>query len=450
MSVNKVVAIIGGGAGGMTTAAQLKKYDSSIDVVVFEKSSYVAWAGCPTPYFIANELPFGSVAHYTPEHFRNIKGIQIYDNHEVEKINFDSNSLIVKGEQFNGEFKYDELVISTGGTPFTPPIKGYSKDIKGIFRLSHAVDAINIKKYIENDKPKKGVIIGSGFIGIEMAESLSLNSIETVVVEKIDRIFPMFSKKLLAPVYKKFEEKNIKLILNNSVDEIFSENGKVTGVKLNDGSTIDADIIMMTIGTRPNTELIEKSGFQLNENSRVYVDEHLKTYIPNVYALGDMIFTDNIITGKKVYAPFGDVADKQGIVVASNITGTPMKWKGVMGTFATSFFDVRLSKTGLTLEEAKENGFNAGSVSLKAFTKVPGFADSRANSIEVVYDKDSETILGAFMVGYEAVAQFIDQFAIAIKFKLNLEDLFDVDYAYSPTNSTVWNPFLAAFRKILR
>jgi NADPH-dependent 2,4-dienoyl-CoA reductase/sulfur reductase-like enzyme len=448
--MNKTIVVIGGGAGGMTTAAQLKKLSPATRVVVFERSAYVSWAGCPTPYYIAEKLPFDSVVHFSPNFFRE-RGIEIYTKHEVKKINFEQNKLIINGEEISGEFEYDELVLSLGGKPIVPPFKGIEEKAEGLFKLSHANDAVEIKEYIDNKKPKRAVIIGGGFIGIEMAESFTLRGVKTTVVEMQDKIFPNTSKRIREAIYNKMEEKNINLLLNKEVSEILSSNGKVKGVKFKDGETLKADIILMAIGIKPNTDLLKNSNFNFDENGRVAVNEYLKTSYDNVYALGDLIFNKNQITGEQVYAPFGDVADKQGIILSKTLSKTRRtKWKGVIGTSAFSFFDLKIARTGLTLEQALERGYTAKSVRVNGLARVSGFEDTKPGEMDIVYDSDMNKILGAAMIGSEAIAQFIDQIAIAITFKISIEDFFDIDFAYSPTNSTVWNPMLAAYRRIIK
>lgn len=444
----ETVVIVGGGAGGMTSAAVLKKYSPEKRVVLFEKSEYVSWAGCPTPYYISQELPFEAVVRHGLKDFAS-RGIEVYNHHEVERIDFKEKTVFVKGEKINGSFDYDKLILSLGGIPLIPDIRGYLNSIEGIFRLSHVDDAIKIKDFIDYKKPKNACIIGGGFIGIEMAESFYLRGLNTTLIEKLETLFPKMDQSLLKPIYKEFEDKNLNLILGKSVVQINSHDGVLKSILLDSGEEIEADILLISIGLRPNIEILEKSSFKFSEKGRVYVDKKMKTYLDDVYAIGDMVFTDNFLTGKKVYAPFGDAADKQGLVVAKNLSGGNKEFKGVMGTFASSFFDLKMAKTGLSLGEAVEAGYNAKSVYVTAVTEVPLFKNAGRANTEVVYDVDKEVILGATMIGNIPVAQFIDQFSIAIAHKLNFEQLFDVDYAYSPRNSIVWNPILAAYRKIM-
>jgi len=446
--MSKRIVIVGGGAGGMTTATQVKKRMPDAEVVVFEKTQYVSWAGCPTPYYIANELPQKSVLHQTAEYFTNERGISTYINHSVERIDFEKNEIIVSGDEINGNYKYDELVLSVGNNSFIPPVKGYSEEVEGVFKLSHVTDAFKIKKYIDEKKPAKGVIIGGGFIGVEMAETFQKRGIKTDLVEMESEILPKFDFNLKKSIIKKAKEKEINFNLGKYVVEIKKENNKVKSIVLNTGEEIETNIILMSVGVRPNLEILNNSNYELKDNI-LRVNDYLQMNYKNVYAIGDMIFTKNKLTGEEVYAPFGDVADKQAIIVAKNIAGQKRKYKGVMGTFASSFYDIKIAKTGFSINEAKKAGFEAKSITVSGITKALSFKEKGGGKMEIVYDVKLKKILGAAMVGNEAIAQFIDQVAIVISNDLSLEDIFDVDYAYSPTNSSVWNPLLTAYRKLI-
>ncbi|MGM0507683.1 MAG: FAD-dependent oxidoreductase [Fusobacteriota bacterium] len=443
------IVVVGGGAGGMTAATQIRKKMPDSEVVVFEKTEHASWAGCPMPYYIAEEIPEKSVLHHKPEYFKKKRNIDVYVNHEVRKIDFNNKKIKVVGDKISKDFSYDKLILSTGNSPLIPKIKGYSKDIDGLFNLSHATDGLAIKKYLDGNNIKKGIVVGAGFIGMEMAESFQKRGLEVKVVELQEDILPTFDFNLKRGISKKAKEKEIDIILGKYVSEIKKENGKIKSVVLNTGEELETEIILMSVGVKPNLDLLENSDYPF-EGDKFTVNDYLETKYKDVYAIGDMIYTKNYITDKIVYAPFGDVADKQGIIVAENISGKKRKYNGVGGTFATSFFDIRIAKTGLSLDEAKDNGWNADSITLRGFTKISSFEDSGGGKMELIYDKDNNSILGAAMAGDEAIAQFIDQVAIIIANKISLEDIFDVDYAYSPTNSTVWNPLLVAYRKLIK
>ncbi len=441
------VIVIGGGAGGMTSATQIKRKDPSKKVMVFDKGNYVSWAGCPTPYYIAGKLPEKSVIHYTPEYFRENRKIDVFVRHEVKEISFKEKRVYVEGENLNGWVDYDYLVLAPGGKPFIPPMNGIEKE--GVFKLSHVEDAFSIKEYLNKENPKNAVIVGGGAIGLEMAESFSDLGIKVTIIEKLPVILPFLKDKQRDYILDTLKSHGVRLITDDTVLDILGEE-KVKGVKTEKGENIDADILLVSIGVRPNTEFLKDSGFELSERGAIDVDEHMRTYIENVYAAGDSVLVKHMLTGKKVLAPLGDVADKEGLVVGANIAGFDMVFPGIVGTAITKVFEWEVARTGLTLDEAKKAGYeNAKEIIVKGYHKNPGFG-VRGTTFNVVFDDEKGLFLGAFAVGEACVAQFIDTFATFISLKIPIDKAFSVDYAYCPATSTVWNPLLAAYRKITK
>ena len=443
------IVVIGGGAAGMMFSTQYKKANPDDEVFLFEKSSYVAWAGCPTPYFIADELKKSDVLHGTPEDFIK-RGVNVKIHHKVTGIDFQNKTLNVEGEEINGVFGYDKLVIAVGAKSFIPNISGYSKDLTNVFTLSHAEEAFKIKDYlIENkDKLKKAVVVGAGFIGLETAEAFNKKGLNVTIIEKAGEILPSFSEKLKAGVYKEIENRGISLKLNAGVTEIVSQDGKASAVKLDNGEIIDFDIALFSIGITPNIDFIPKN--LKTDQGKIVVNDKFETNLPDVYAIGDCIFNKFYKTDRNLYAPFGDVANKHGMMLAKYLSGKNISWKGLLRSFATSFYDIKLAQTGLTLKEALDLGYNADVVEMHAMYKNSGFEDSIPGKVEVVYDKDKKVLLGGSMVGAQAVAQFIDQIAIVTTLETPIEKFIEIDFAYSPTNASVWNPLLVVYRKVIK
>lgn len=443
------IVVIGGGAAGMMFSTQYKKANPDDEVFLFEKSSYVAWAGCPTPYFIADELKKSDVLHGTPEDFIK-RGVNVKIHHKVTGIDFQNKTLNVEGEEINGVFGYDKLVIAVGAKSFIPNISGYSKDLTNVFTLSHAEEAFKIKDYLtENkDKLKKAVVVGAGFIGLETAEAFNKKGLNVTIIEKAEEILPSFSEKLKAGVYKEIENRGISLKLNAGVTEIVSQDGKASAVKLDNGEIIDFDIALFSIGITPNIDFIPKN--LKTDQGKIVVNDKFETNLPDVYAIGDCIFNKFYKTDRNLYAPFGDVANKHGMMLAKYLSGKNISWKGLLRSFATSFYDIKLAQTGLTLKEALDLGYNADVVEMHAMYKNSGFEDSIPGKVEVVYDKDKKVLLGGSMVGAQAVAQFIDQIAIVTTLETPIEKFIEIDFAYSPTNASVWNPLLVVYRKVIK
>lgn len=450
--MKKKVVVIGGGAGGMTCAVQIRKNSKEAEITVIEKGKYVSWAGCPTPYYIAGELPFKSIVHYKPEYFKEELNIDVKTECKAEKIDFENKTIKLINKDGTEEIEYDTVVLSCGATPFVPEIENYSSDIEGIFKLSNAEDAENIKEFIKSKSPKKAVIAGAGFIGMEMMESFVKCNMDVIAIEKSSEILPFLSHKLKEPILNKIREKEIRVITGDSIVKIEKVSGenKINRAILESGEVVETELLLLSIGVKPNIELLKNSGYQFSENNRVVTDEKMMTYIKNVYAIGDMIYVKNSLKDIYEHVPLGDVADKQGLIAAANICGIEKSYKGVNGSGATSFFDIRIAKTGLNLKEAEKYGYKAKSLFLKAFTKLPGFSDSPKGEMEIIYDEEKGVVLGAFMTGHEAVAQFVDIFSIVIYKQIKIEEFIDFDFCYSPTNSTVWNPLLILYRKYMK
>lgn len=443
------IVVIGGGAAGMMFSTQYKKANPEHEVFLFEKSPYVAWAGCPTPYYIADELSINDVVLGTAEDFIK-RGVNVKIHHEVTGIDFKNKTLNVTGNEINGIFSYDKLVLAVGAKSFIPDIKGYSSELSNVFTLSHAENAIEIKKYINENKStlKNALIAGAGFIGLETAESFNKLGLNVTIVEKSGEIFPSISENLKKGLYSEIEKRGINLKLNAGVAEIISGNNVAKAVKLDNGETLNFDIALFSIGITPNIGFI--SDELETEKGKIVVNDKFETNISDVYAIGDCIFNKYYNTDRNLYAPFGDVANKHGILLSKYLSGENIHWKGLLRSYATSFYDIKLAQTGLSLDEATALGYNAEKIDMKAMYKNSGFADSVPAQVEIIYDKDKKVLLGGTMVGREAVAQFIDQIAIVITLETPIEKFIDIDFAYSPTNASVWNPLLVTYRKVIK
>lgn len=445
----KKIVVIGGGAAGMMFSTQYKKANPEDEVYVFEKSPYVAWAGCPTPYFIADELNISSVFHGTAEDFIK-RGINVKIHHEVTGIDFKNKTLNISGKEINGIFGYDKLVIAVGAKTFTPNIDGYSKDLENIFTLSHAEDALKIKEYMtkNKDKLKNAVVVGGGFIGLEMAEAFNIQGLNVTIIEKLDQIFPTISENLKSGIIKEIENKEVKLKLGAEITEIISENNVAKSIKLNNTETIEFDIALFSIGITPNIDFISEELETLQ--GKIVVNDKFETNLKDVYAIGDAVFNKFYQTDRNLYAPFGDVANKHGMLLAKYLSGQNISWKGLLRSYASSFYDLKIAQTGLSLQEALDLGYNAEKIEMKAMYKNSGFEDSIPSKTEIIYDKDRKVVLGGAMIGVQAVAQFIDQVAIVITLETPIEKFIEIDFAYSPTNASVWNPLLVTYRKVIK
>lgn len=442
------IVVIGGGAAGMMFSTQYKRMNPEHEVFVFEKSPYVSWAGCPTPYFIADELSINDVILGTPEDFIK-RGINVKIKHEVTGIDFKNKTLNISGEDINGIFSYDKLILAMGAKSFIPNIKGFSEKLENVFTLSHAEHALKIKNYLNNNKNiKNAVVVGAGFIGIEMAEALNKLGLNVKIIEKSNEIFPTISQNIKQDFINEIKNKNIELNLNCGVEEIISENNKGTYLKLENNETVNFDIALFSIGITPNIDFISEE--LKTQKGKIIINNKFETNIKDVYAIGDTVFNTFYNSEVQIYTPFGDVANKHGMLLAKSLSGKNINWKGLLRSYATSFYDLKLAQTGLSLDEAITLGYNAEKIEMKAMYKNSGFEDSIPGKVEIIYDKDKKILLGGSMLGTQAVAQFIDQIAIVITLETPIEKFIEIDFAYSPTNASVWNPLLVTYRKVIK
>lgn len=451
------IIIIGGGASGAVFASQYSKMEKDTKVILLERSSYIGWSGCPMPYYLAGEVSQKAVIGPSVDYFKEKMGIEARLHQEVLSINSSEKTIEVRDREknLNYSLSYSKLVLAVGAKAREFKAKGLESLKMGHFNLIHPTDIMEIEKYIEENKPKKAIVMGSGAISLEMAEAFIEKGIEVEMFTNVPTLFAGFyQRELLDPLYNKLEEKNIKVHYDVLLDEVkVDEEGRIQSVILNNKQEIKGNLLFTAIGVEPNLDLAKKADLKLTNRGLVQVSPFMETSQEDIYALGDLVATTNVITNQEFYLPLGDVADKQALILAGHLTGKKNKpFKGVAGTNITSFYEVKLGRTGLTEEGAIQMGFKPVIAEVRAVTKVSAFEGSSKSggTMQLIYDETSSQILGASMVGYNAVAQFLDQVAIAINFKATLDDMFDVDYAYSPTNASVWNPFLVAYRKTLK
>lgn len=451
------IIIIGGGASGAVFASQYSKMEKETKIILLEKSPYIGWSGCPMPYYLAGEVSQKAVVGPSVDYFRDKIGVDARLYQEVISINPSDKSIEVKdlekGDMYT--LSYSKLVLAVGAKARSFQVKGMDSLKKGHFNLVHPTDILAIEKYIEENKTQKAIVMGSGAISLEMAEAFIEKGIQVEMFTNIPTLFAgSYERELLEPLYNKIEEKGLKIHYSSLLEEVKVDNdGAIQSVLLNNGIEIKGDLFFTAIGVEPNLDLAKKANLELTSKNLIKVSPFMETSQKDIYALGDLVATNHVITNQEFYLPLGDVADKQALILAGYLTGKKKKpFKGVAGTNITSFYDIKLGRTGLTEEGAKQAGFKPIVLEARAVTKVSAFEGSSTSggTMQLIYDQDSLRILGASMVGYQSVAQFLDQVAIAINFQATLDDMFDVDYAYSPTNASVWNPFLVAYRKTLK
>lgn len=433
--------IIGGVAGGATAAARLRRLDESAEIILFERGEYVSYANCGLPYYIGGVIPVRDrLFVQTADGFRNRFNIDVRVSTEVVGISRERKQVEVR-DLASGAVtveSYDKLVLSPGAEPLKPPIPGI--DIPGIFTLRNVMDTDRIKQHCDTTKPKSAVIVGGGFIGLEMAENLHAAGMEITVVEMAEQVMVNLDYEMAAEVHHHLRAKGVTLLLKDGVAS-FRDKGRSIEVVLSSGRTIEADIVILSIGVRPDTKLAREAGLDIGKRGGILVDRHLRSSDPDIYAIGDAIEFANPVTGRSVITLLAGPANKQGRLVADNIvTGNTRVYGGSIGTAVAKVFDLTVASTGASEKTlAAERIPCAASITHSAShaTYYPGASQM---SVKILFSPDSGTLLGAQIVGASGVDRRIDVFAALIGKKGSVYDLMEFDHAYAPPYSSAKDP----------
>jgi CoA-disulfide reductase len=440
---NKVL-IIGGVAGGASTAARLRRLDESAEIIMFERGSYISYANCGLPYHIGDVIKErSSLLLQTPEAMSAKYNVDVRIESEVISIDKENKFVEVKKTKTGEIYKesYDTLVISTGSSPIKPPIDGINSP--GIFTLWTIPDTDEIKKYISEKKPKKAAVIGGGFIGLEMAENLHEAGLEVTVVEMLDQVMAPVDYEMAQLVQNNMDMNGVILSLGDGVSKFKSE-GASTTITLNSGKTISADLVILSIGVRPNSELAKNAGLKLNQRGGVVVDKYLRTSDPNIYAVGDVIEVEEFIGKDKAMVPLAGPANKQGRICANNICGANEEYQGTQGTSVAKVFDLTVASTGANEKTLKRWGKEEGKDYLKAIISQKSHAGYYPGSSELIlkliFSPDGKKIFGAQIVGEDGADKRIDTIATAIRLNASIYDLKELELAYAPPYSSAKDP----------
>ncbi len=436
------IVIIGGTAAGLSAASKAKRNDPSAQITVYEKSGYVSYGSCGLPYFVGDMIKqTEELISLTPEELINDRSIDTKIAHEVLSIDRNEKTVSVKnlnsGEIFTDN--YDKLVLATGATPIVPPF--YDKPLSGVHFLRNVEDGISLKRSASGST-KKVVIIGAGLIGLEVAEQMSELGHDVTLLEAAPRLLPMIEEKYADMLKAKLAQHNIKLMLALKAQGLKEQNGTVTGVTLENGETLPADLVVMSIGVRPNGKLLGDTGIELYRNGAVLVDEYLQTADPDVYACGDCATAYNSLTKQQVYIPMGTTANKQGKACGDNITGLKTAFGGVLGSGVTKLFDTYVAFTGLTAEQAKDAGYDAAKSSITKADRASYYPGGEDNHLTVIFDSKSGRILGAQGIGSRTVCGRVNLMVAAISGGMTVQQLGELDLLYTPSVAPVHDPLL--------
>ncbi|MDD2497037.1 MAG: FAD-dependent oxidoreductase [Desulfitobacteriaceae bacterium] len=435
--MRRKILIIGGVAGGAGAAARLRRLDEAAEIVIFEKGDYISFANCGLPYYIGGVISRReNLLVQTKEGMTERFNIDIRVKSEVTKIFPDTKEVEVVSEGKSYRENYDYLVLSPGAEPVILPIPGIDKE--GIFTLRNMADVDRIKIFIAEKKPKSAVVIGGGYVGVEMAENLKHTGIDVLLVEAADQIVGPLDPEMARIVEKKLMENGIRLALSDGVEE-FSGDEDIQ-IVLKSGRKISTELVIMSVGVKPETKLAKEAGLELGDLGGIKVDEYLKTSDPFIYAVGDAIEVKDFVSGRRSLIPLAGPANKQARIAADNICGRQVKYRGSQGTSIIKVFDLTAAATGNNEKMLKR----AGTPYIKSYTKSGSHAGyyPGANTmiVKLLFSPDSGRILGAQIVGSQGVDKRIDVLASAIRHKFTVYDLAELELAYAPPYSSAKDP----------
>ena len=432
----KKVLIVGGVAGGASTATRLRRLDENLEIIIFEKGEYVSFANCGLPYHIGEIIENReSLLVQTPESLKARFNLDVRVKSEVIEVNGEDKKVKVKtknGEEY--EENFDFLVLSPGAKPLFPSIKGIESN--KIFTLRNINDMDKIKAKIKNSNIKKATVVGGGYVGVETAENLKHLGIDTTLIEAAPHILGSFDSEISNILEFELINNGLKLMTSEKVVE-FQEAENEIIIKLESGKTVTTDIVILSIGVSPDTKFLQNSGINLGEKGHILVNENLETNLKGVYALGDSILVKNYLTNQDVAIPLAGPANRQGRIVAGNIVGRNEKYKGSLGTAIIKIFELTAASTGLNERTLKQLNIPYEKIYLHPNNHAAYYPGASPISIKALYNKENKQILGAQALGISGVDKFIDVIATSIKFKATIDDLSELELAYAP-------PFLSA------
>ena len=434
------VVIIGGVAGGATAAARIRRLDEQAEIVVFERTGFISYANCGLPYFIGGVIQDeAELTLQTPESFWNRFRVQMKVHHEVEAIHPEQKTVTVRnldsGEVF--EESYDKLILSPGAKPSTPGLPEGGMD--RIFALRTVEDTLKIHQFVEEKHPKSCVLAGGGYIGLELAENLRELGLEVTIVQRPKQLLKQLDYEMASFVHSEMRQHGVNLMLSTAVDK-FEHDGDRIKISLKDKAPLYADMVVMAIGVAPDSKLAKESGLELGQKGSIVVNDHMQTRYPDVYAVGDAIEVKHFITGDKAVISLAGPANKQGRIAADNICGRDSVYLGSQGSSVIKVFDLTVANTGINEKQAVDAGISVEKVYLSPASHAGYYPGGELMTMKVIYDPDTEKLLGAQIVGGQGVDKRLDVLATAMHAGVKASELKDLDLAYAPPYSSAKDP----------
>ena len=434
------VVIVGGVAGGATAAARIRRLDEQAEIVVFERSGYISYANCGLPYYIGGVIEDPEeLTLQTPESFFSRFRVCMKVHHEVTAINRDRKTVTVRDLETGSVFEesYDKLLLSPGAKPVIPDLPGI--DSNKLFTLRTVEDTYRIKEFVDRNKPKSAVIVGGGFIGLEMAENLRHLGMEVTIVQRPKQLMNPFDSDLASFIHSEVRKHGVKLMLGHTVEGFAEQDGGVN-VLLKDCAPLHADMVVLAIGVTPESTLAKEAGLTLGIKGSILVNDRMETSKPDIYAVGDAVQVKHFVTEQDTLIALAGPANKQGRIAADNICGGDSHYLGSQGSSVIKVFDMTAASTGINETNAKKAGISVDTVILSPMSHAGYYPGGKVMTMKVVFEKETYRLLGAQIVGYDGVDKRIDVLATAIHAGMNATELKNLDLAYAPPYSSAKDP----------
>lgn len=442
--INRRILIVGGVAGGASAAARARRIDEQAEIIMFEKGPYISFANCGLPYYVGGEIGDRSaLLLQTPESFKSRFNVDSRVFHEVMAINRPAKSITVRNLVTKEEYQesYTALILSPGATPIRPQLPGI--DAPNIYTVRSVPDSDAIVAFVQTDRARRVVVIGAGFIGLEMVENLHRLGLQVTLVEKSIQVLPPLDPEMAAFISIPLEQMGVEVVLGDGIAGFAGED-RATAVLLESGRAIEADMFILGIGVRPDTRLAKEAGLAIGSSGGIAVNAFMQTSDPDIYSAGDAVEVVNLVTGQKGLIPMAGPANKQGRTAGANAAGGSFKFPGAIGTGIVRVGDQVVASTGLSEKVARRQGLDVFSAYSMSGSHADYFPGAQQMIIKLVAENESGRLLGAQIIGGDGVDKRADVFATAIMGRLSVEDLTNLDLAYAPPFGSAKDPVLVA------
>ncbi len=429
------LVVIGGNAAGMSAAARARRFDPRLEIIVLEKGPNISYGTCGLPYFVEGRISDAKqLVVYTPEYFRKERNVDVRTNTRAISISHPRREVVLESGQ---RVRYDHLILATGARCDSMGIAGVNAP--HVFTLHTLQDAERMRQFLAEKRPRRAVVIGAGYIGLEAADALRRNDLQVTVLERTQNLLLHSDPDFIAAVRKQLDSHRVELHCGVQVKSI--EPDRV--------GDFPCDMVVLAAGFKPNVEIAAEAGIEIGRTGAIRTDEYMETNLRGVYASGDCAEVMHLVTGRPTYIPLGTTANKAGRIAGANVTGARERFPGIVGTAIVGIFGMAFATTGLSSDQARAEGFSPVAARIEAQAR-PRYFQGRKTTVQLVADRVSRRLLGGWVVGEEGAAGRIDVIAAALHSRMRIDDFEQLDLAYSPPFATTWDPLLIAAQQLMK